>query len=450
MDELDVFRSFNRDAARPSEEAHQRAWFMLAGAMEREPAHGDRVRRSRRRRRFVVVAVAALVVALASTSAFGTVRDLLVGSRRSAFTLDAPTWSPDGRRIAFGALAIAGGQWGPFEYYVMNADGSGLRNLTRELGLPASPHGSCPFPRPEWSPNWRQLALVPVRGPDCRWQIRSQIYVMNADGTGLRRLTWSPHGDGDLAWSPDGRRIAFARIRGHLTGISGGRAEIYVVNADGSGLRRLAHGIAPALQAGAPSPGLASHPAWSPDGRRIAFVSNRDGNHDIFVVDADGGGLRNLTRSRRNHRSLQWWGPDGPQWSPDGRTIAFRSDRDGNDEIYVVNADGTELRRLTHNSKSDGGPLWSPDGRRILFWRSNNPPGYGIRGDVWVMNADGSGERNLTRNAAHPFATDSSPAWSPDGRKILFVSDRDGNGEVYVMNADGSRVRKLTHLNGQN
>jgi TolB protein len=412
--------------------------------MERKPAHGDGVRRSRRRRRFVVVAAAALVIALASTSAFGTVRDFLVGARRSAMTTLAPTWSPDGRRVTFGALAIAGRQWGPFEFYVMNADGSGLRNLTSELGLEGSQGGpSCPFPYPEWSPNWRELALARVRSADCR----SQIYVVNADGSERRWLTRSPHRDGDLAWSPDGRRIAFVRIRGHLNGHFGGRADIYVVNADGNELHRLAHGIAPALQAGAPSPGFASHPAWSPDGRRIAFVSNRDGNHDIFVVNADGGGLRNLTRSRRKRNRLEWWGPDGPRWSPDGREIAFRSDRDGNDEIYVVNADGTELRRLTHNSKSDGGPLWSPDGRRILFWRSSQ--GYGFRGDVWVMNADGSAQRNLTRSATHPFATDSWPAWSPDGRKILFVSDRDRNGEIYVMNADGSEERKLTELNGQ-
>ena len=193
-------------------------------------------------------------------------------------------------------------------------------------------------------------------------------------------------------------------------------------------------------------------------------MSNRDGTDDIFVVNADGSGLRNLTRSRghdrtrmwkgRAHARADWFSPDGPMWSPDGRRIVFRSERDRpsaseraacrprcqRDEIYVVDADGSGLRRLTRNWSSDDGPVWSPDGRTILFMRSN---------DVYVMNADGSGQRNLTRSVIYPFATDTAPTWSPDGRKILFVSNRGGNGEVYVMNADGSDERRLTELKGQ-
>jgi Tol biopolymer transport system component len=413
-----------------------------------------RVRQGRHRRRLAVLAGAALVVAVASASAFGTVRDLLFGERHTVpGWAGTPTWSPDGRRIAFMAVPCA--QWcdGPLEAHVMNADGSGQRNLTPEWRLDGV---TMPFFAgfPVWSPDWRKVAFVRERGVHGY----SDIYVMNADGSGHRQLTRSPQQDGDPVWSPDGRRLAFVRVRG-------GRSDVYVLDVDGSGLRRLAHAIAFRPMPGAPSSGFGANPAWSPDGRKIAFISNRDGNDDIFVVNADGSGLRNLTRSQahdrtriwhgREHKRISWFSPDGPMWSPDGQKIVFRSERDRpsalerascqprcqRDEIYVVNADGSGLRRLTRNWKSDNSPIWSPDGRKILFVRF-------VHGDVYVMNADGSGQRNLTRSTAHPFATDTAPAWSPDGRRILFVSNRDRNGEVYIMNADGSGVRKLTQLKG--
>jgi TolB protein len=111
-------------------------------------------------------------------------------------------------------------------------------------------------------------------------------------------------------------------------------------------------------------------------------------------------------------------------------------------EIYVVDSNGGEVRRLTRDWRFDAAPVWSPDGRKILFEH---------RHDIWVMNADGSGRRNLTLSVSQPFAIDEGPVWSPDGRKILFVSNRgDGNWfEVYVMNADGTGKRKLTQLKGR-
>jgi type II secretory pathway pseudopilin PulG len=116
--------------------------------------------------------------------------------------------------------------------------------------------------------------------------------------------------------------------------------------------------------------------------------------------------------------------------------IAFISDRDGNDEIYVMNADGSGVTRLTNNPAYDGWPAWSPDGRRIAFAsnRDGNP-------EIYVMNADGSGVTRLTNNPADDWA----PSWSPDGRRIIFVSNRDGNYEIYVMNSDGSGVTRLTN-----
>jgi Tol biopolymer transport system component len=121
--------------------------------------------------------------------------------------------------------------------------------------------------------------------------------------------------------------------------------------------------------------------------------------------------------------------------------IAFTSQRDGNSEIYVMNADGTDQRRLTHAAGDDYSPDWSPDGRKIAFVseRDGNDEIYG-------MNADGSEQRRLTSSRAHDYP----PAWSPDGRKIAFASDRDGNFDIYVMDADGSHVRNLTRSSAAN
>ncbi|MCY3809269.1 MAG: DPP IV N-terminal domain-containing protein [Gemmatimonadetes bacterium] len=170
-------------------------------------------------------------------------------------------------------------------------------------------------------------------------------------------------------------------------------------------------------------------PAWSPDGARIAFNSFGDGRIDIYVSDADGSDVERLT----NDGADDGW----PTWSPDGARIAFTSTRDGNADIYVMNADGSDVERLTDDSGIDWFAAWSPDGARIAFQsdRDGNTA-------IYVMNADGSDVERLTNNSA-----DWWPAWSPDGARIAFASDRDTNGkwrEIYVMNADGGDVERLT------
>jgi Tol biopolymer transport system component len=162
---------------------------------------------------------------------------------------------------------------------------------------------------------------------------------------------------------------------------------------------------------------------------RIAFTSNRDGNDEIYVMNPDGTGLTNLT----NHPD-----DDGlSAWSPDGTKIAFTSNRDGNNEIYVMNADGTNPVRLTNNPANDGGLTWSPDGTKIAF-TSNRDNNW----EIYVMDADGSNPTNLTN---HPDG-DLDPDWSPDGTRIVFYTGRDGSaGEIYVMDADGTNQTPLTN-----
>jgi len=248
----------------------------------------------------------------------------------------SPAWSPDGKKIAFYSERD-----GNSEIYVMNADGSGQKRLTNNLGYAVDL---------AWSPDGERIAFRSER--DGNWE----IYVMNADGSGLERLTNNPALDANPAWSPDGKKIAFHSLRGGSP-----EPEIYVMNADGSGLERLSN---PAY-----SPAFDADPAWSPDGKKIAFTSDRNtyftpykGKNyeitvrEIYVMNFDGSGQKRLTNNTAN---IDY--DTGPAWSPDGKKIAFTSlNSDGNPEIYVMNADGSGLERLTNNPAFDRELAWSP------------------------------------------------------------------------------------------
>ncbi len=197
-----------------------------------------------------------------------------------------------------------------------------------------------------------------------------------------------------------------------------GNWDIYLMNADGTEVRQLTNHDA-----------RDAWPTWSPDGKRIAFMSERRGSWKVFVMEVDTG-----------EDSVQLLTPNGinwePAWSPDGTRIAFGSRRDGNSELYVMNADGTEQRRLTNHNWVDGYPCWSPDSTQIAFV-SDRDGDY----EVYVINADGTNLRQLTDNDADEWV----PAWSPDGSRIAFASERDGNLEIYSMNSDGTDQRRLTN-----
>ncbi len=224
----------------------------------------------------------------------------------------------------------------------------------------------------------------------------------------LVRLTSNKASDGFPQWSPDGRKIAFWSNRD-------GKNEIYVMDADGSNVKRLTDNLADD-----------DGPKWSPDGSKIAFESDRDGNKEIYLMSADGS---NQTRLTRNDAI-----DTGAAWSPDGSRIAFTSNRDNsypyNFDIYVMDADGGNLKRIVSDPEYDVEPKWSPDGSKILFVTGRNGGAQG-NFDVYVMNADGSNQKNLTADTPQG---DGAPAWSPDSSNIAFVSTRDGNDEIYIVN----------------
>ncbi|MBV9959098.1 MAG: PD40 domain-containing protein [Acidobacteria bacterium] len=268
---------------------------------------------------------------------------------------------------------------------------------------------------------------------------------MSPDGSLLTRLTDS--GDGYVylqpTWSPDHSQIAFVSNRD-------GDIEIYAMKADGSSVRRLTY-----------NPGEDSQPSWSPDGTKIAFVHGDDPSWagrinflncepaQIYVIKADGSGQKKLTGAANN---------TDPAWSPDSKQIAFSSDRDGNYEIYRMNEDGSGPTRLTFNAVEDADPAWSPDGSRIAYGSGYERVYYfcGIEGIIQnpfartSVSYGGAGEIRVLRldgTSDLQLTTtnnNSDPAWSPDNGQIVFASRRDGNFEIYLMDSNGNGTKRLT------
>jgi TolB protein len=246
--------------------------------------------------------------------------------------------------------------------------------------------------------------------------IESDIYISKLDGLEQRRLTNSPGLDGFSAWSPDGRRIVFTSDR------NSGNWELYFMNSDGTEQKRLTN-----------TSEDEDVPAWSPDGKKIAYVVDPLGEPTIHVMNADGSNQRRLVDG-------SW-----PSWSPDGERLAYTDFSVGEERLAVMNADGSQQRRVPislvrHLTGAAAAyeAAWSPDGKRFAYVaapRTNNE-------EIYVMNVDGSHRHRLTDIPGNDHWP---PTWSPDGTRIAFTSDgTDGSSEIYVMNSDGSGLTKLT------
>jgi TolB protein len=274
-----------------------------------------------------------------------------------------------------------------FSIYVMKPDGGGERLLARGSDY-------------EWSPDGSKVSFTRD----------NELYVINRDGTGLRRVAVK-HYPLRTNWSPDGRQIVYATYRGlMLTEIASGR------------VRQLTG---------------SSHddsPVWSPDGKRIAFEREDGGSSSassIAIINADRTGLRKLTSDFEDSRA--------PMWSPNGRLIAYEGVVAGEWDILVMNADGSRVRNITNSaSPAETNLEWSPTGKWIVF-ESRGPNG---RADIHTIRVDGRRHRRLTHT---PRFFEGEPSWNSSGTRIAFASDRDGNADIYAMSADGRDVTNLTN-----
>ena len=271
---------------------------------------------------------------------------------------------------------------GDWDIYSMDANGDNLLQLTDH---------AAPDEDPACSPDGRKIAFTSLRG------LTPGLYVMDSDGGNVVRLTRDNFREGNPSWTPDGRRLAFSSFR-----IVVGNWEIYAMGADGNNLINLTN-----------HKWLDVRPSWSPDGRKVAFDSKRDGGFNtprhIFIMNADGTDRRNLTAE------TQLTDSSAPTWSPDGRKIAFNSRRFFGDgfrtDIFVITADGQEFEQLTDGVGSNWSPVYSPDGTKIAFVSNRDGDD-----DIFLMDTTGKNAVNLTRSP--PGIDNDDPSWPHGGLAV--------------------------------
>ena len=327
------------------------------------------------------------------------------------------TFGGDNGRIAFRRFFNADKTSGAV--FTIKPNGTGERQVT-------FPPDGFVDRNPDVSPDGRRIAFEREQNV-CTVICTDEIWVVDVDGSNLTQLTFNPPDqdcasggtcNGSPAWSPDGKRIAFTHVSGPLMDDLFEEVGIYVMNADGSHLRLITQKVHPAL-------GEDSNPQWSPDGRKLVFVrinvrsaQPADGEA-LWIVD-----LRNGREDQLTPFELR--GGDTPDWSPDGKRILFHSNNGGPENVsanlYTIRADGRDLRQLTFavgGEKQYLGSSYSPDGKMIVFGR--RPETGGTNADIFVMNVDGTNEHPVTQTVLY----DSYPDWGPTPR----TDDGDDHGD---------------------
>lgn len=263
-------------------------------------------------------------------------------------------------------IVFASDRDGDYEIYTIEPDGSNLRQLTFNEAWDD---------KPSWSKDGTRIAFESDLDGDF------EIFSMNADGSNLQQLTFNDTDDWGPAWSPDGNSLAFHSDRD-------GDVELYVMANDGTNVQQVTNNSSVDRSA-----------SWSPDGRRVVYYSDVSGGRELYIIDVFGGGAFRLT-SNSFYDGL-------PDWSLNGMQIVFASTREQDDvEIYTMRINGQNVRRLTSSPGVDDDPVWSPDGRQIVFESERNG-----NLDIWIMNADGSNLYALTDHPANDWSADW--IWTP-------------------------------------
>jgi TolB protein len=236
-----------------------------------------------------------------------------------------------------------------------------------------------------------------------------ELYMMDYDGHNQTRITYNTIKDYMPAWSADGKGVAYTSYRQ-------GRAGLYILN------------IYEGKQIEVQNEGTNFGAAFSPDGKKLAFCSTlEEGNSEIYVANSDGSNIKRLTFNKAIDTA--------PSWSPTSREIAFTSDRGGTPQIYIIDAEGSNVRRVSFGGTYFDGPAWSPAGDMIAYVSRVD-----LVFDIYVLNL----RTNQTIKLTESNARNESPSWSPDGRHIIFSSNRIGTIQLYTIDYDGANMRRLT------